>query len=206
MALAGYVTVRNLHDDRELKGSYNSEPWVIPAGKSAVLPREAAIIAFGDWESRPGIRVRNPDTGLYEHNAREVEFARIRGRCGVAEGAVLELDGKEVPSEALLEDRLPKVQIEEMDGTKVVTVVEDPKGEGLPVEGSSMLSTQELLARLEEQQKRHAEEIERLKQQAFNVATSNTEMPDEDKPSTRRKPSKPRVDGAQVAEVSSLDD
>lgn len=208
MAAGTYVTVRNLWD-RPVKLGYDSEKWEIEPKASAIVPKIAAIIAFGDWEARPGVKQFDPEgkKGLL-HETREFEYARVRGHYGCSEGATIERDGQELPADTLLDEMLPKVEIEEMDGSVAITVIDDPEGKGLPIEGGSTIDAQRLLATIEAQQKAHAEEIEKLKRQAFNLHASNEELPDEDDPSKApKRRGKAKVEGAQMAEISaSLDD
>lgn len=74
--------------DTDITGGFNNRRFLIPPGGSAIVPREAAYVNFGDWTRRDN----NP------WFPRSVELERIRGRYAgeVPSIEITEMDGKKV--------------------------------------------------------------------------------------------------------------
>lgn len=189
--MANICRVRNL-GSKPLLGAYDSQPYRIDPGETAIIDVECAKKDFGDWECR------NFGEGK---NHRLDEYHRIRGLMGVMEGARVpsgeyDEDGRpvEVPSGVLVETRLPKVEIHLADGTKVVSVLEDPEGRSLPV--ASELDQTRAIESMQEEIKKLSDALDSVKNQQNHV-----EIPKDAPSSKRPSPKKPEVVGSQVSEA-----
>lgn len=109
----------------DVVGGFNNRRFRIPPGGSAIVPREAAYVNFGDWTRRDN----NP------WFPRNVELERIQGRFGI---------GREGGGQ------LPDIEITEMDGTRVTLLWEDPEGTKLPEESGRQSIEQQMEAMREE--------------------------------------------------------
>lgn len=105
---------------KPMRLALNSRVHDIPPGQEKLVPAEAAIAFFGDWEARGDRRAE--------------EVTRIRGLYGALSGMKREHrfdDGtiKELTDIDLWDMNQPKFKIFLLDGTEVVsTVVGDPQG------------------------------------------------------------------------------
>lgn len=160
------VRVRNLGDEN-LRIAYDSKATVIPPGQDGFVAKEAACAHFGVWWSQPGGRPID----------RKEEARRVKGLYGCFPGSPVEGDW---------ENSKPKVEIYEMDGTRVSTVIEDPEGVNLPVterQDDSHLRTtvQAMQEQLEKMQSQLDQKDSIISQ---GIAT---ELPQEDTPDTAPK-------------------
>lgn len=125
--MADIVRVTNLGSE-DFKGAFNSQPFTIPAGGDAIIDREAAIIWFGDWT------VRNLGTEQ-KHQFRRMEVERLKGLYGSHYDDPR--DDPRIPAPLYAQEKWaqnkPFVKIEETDGTKVITILEDESGSTLPI-------------------------------------------------------------------------
>lgn len=112
-----YVRVRNVGSAPYLL-AYNSQVTRLMPGVEAVVEEEAAKIHFGDWD------LRNDDRGQWRH----LELARLRGIAGSDEEGV-----SAGQSAALWESRRPRVELLTATGDPIVSVIDDPSGDSLPV-------------------------------------------------------------------------
>lgn len=132
------VNVTNV-GDKPIEGSYGGNGYLIRPGETVAMEVECAKKDFGDYDAR------NRSKTEKRLRFREDQLNRIRGRYGVTPGAKVPIsdengnpsyDEKGVPKEILADliwkDRLPKVEIHKWDGSRVVTVLEDPEGTNLP--------------------------------------------------------------------------
>lgn len=137
------VRVKNV-GDAPISGAYGGNGYLIPVGGDTLMETECAKKDFGDWDTR------NLSKTEEKLRFRDRELRRVRGLYGVTPGAKIpvvthdgkaDLDDHGVPKEVLADvvwkDRMPKVEIYSMDGTRLTTVIEDPEGESLPLDGSS---------------------------------------------------------------------
>lgn len=114
--MADLVRVRNVGKKPE-RIAYNSQVTVINPGQDGFVDREAACAKYGVWWSVVGGRPLD----------RHQEYLRIRGLYGCFPGAPA---GEGSPEWEVVK---PRVEIYEMDGKKVSTVVDDPQGTEIPV-------------------------------------------------------------------------
>lgn len=191
--MAQICRVKNL-GSKTLVGAYNSEPYRIDPGETALLDVECAKKDFGDWEER------NYGEG---RNYRLDEYARIRGLQGIMEGARVptgefDEDGRpiEVPSGLLLDDRMPKVEIHLADNSKVTTVLEDPEGKTLPLDETGGPDQVRAIESMQDQIKQLQDALESVKNQQNHV-----EVPKDTPQSKRPQSKKPEVLGSQVSET-----
>lgn len=185
--MADLVRVRNL-DSKSLRIAYNSQPTVIGAGQDGFVDREAACAHFGVWWSVKGGRPID----------RTEEYGRVRGLYGSFPGAPQDAN---TPS---WEDVKPKVEIYELDGTKVSTVIEDPEGEAIPVterqdEGHMRATVEKMREQLEEMQRKLDTS------ETIVAAHTAPELPAEDSPDTapRRKRQPGKIEAARLDEAAS---
>lgn len=196
MAALDLVRVRNL-GDRPINGAYGGTGYLIPVGGETLMERECAIKDYGDFDAR------NLSMTEEKLRFRDREFRRIRGIYGVSPGARIPvvdsggrptLDEKGVPQETLADtvymDRLPKVEIYLMDGTRVTTVIEDPEGETLPLEGASETDKDKALAEMKRQ-------IEALTQSVVSMQEGKTQAPVDSPQTDRPKPKPAKVTASQ---------
>lgn len=191
------VKVRNLGETDHVS-AYNGERFVIRAGGELTIEREAAVKDFGNWEAR---NFSQTDARLRH---REREFRRVRGLYGVHEGAKIPVRGPDggpvlnkdgIPEETLADtvyrERLPKVEIYLMDGTKVTSVIEDPEGKDLPLDDAPAGDQVNAIASLQAQIKQMEGALSSLldKQTQIEIPT--------DSPQPKPKASKPKVVSAQ---------
>lgn len=151
------VTVKNL-GERPFVGRYNNFSFTIPPGESAIIPKEAAIIHFGDG---PFFR-RDPVT----NRSRDFEVARVRGKYGCVDGT----EGADTRWDAVK----PRVEITELvEGKPVkwITVIDDPEGLTLPLETGGPTAEQRL-ALMER-------EMERLRHQVGQESFDPNEILDD---------------------------
>lgn len=126
------VRVHNI-GEQTLRLRYNNKVTVIEPGQDSIVARENAILHFGNPDASPDRPAKNRSI----YNAREEEYHRLRGRYGAAEG-------KDDAGEYW--DKRPRVKVYEQDGTEWVTVLDDPKGEKMPVKGAPKISAEEEMA------------------------------------------------------------
>lgn len=107
-----FVRVRNT-GDRPLRIVYDSKVTTVAPGQEGIVAREAAKIHFGDWEVLDDER----------RPWRTDEYRRIRGLAGCNEHGVSAMNDLRI-----WEERQPHVELYEGDGTRIVTVIEDPAG------------------------------------------------------------------------------
>lgn len=203
--MADVVYVVN-NGDKPHEGKLNGVPYVIPTdGERHIMDREAAVKDFGDWTARNlGPRPRD--------RKRDKEYTRILGLYGLHKGAmvparsengqaVIEDDGrvKEVLSDNFRSKWLPKVEIFEQDGTKAITVIEDPEGKTLPLEGAAAEDVTRVVASQDER----IAALERQLQETYNLtaASQETVSAPKDEPKTAKRPQgrKPEVTASQVS-------
>tara|TARA_R110000824_G_scaffold14042_8_gene60345 strand:- start:940 stop:1446 length:507 start_codon:yes stop_codon:yes gene_type:complete len=102
------VRVKNLRKTTLVDG-YDGTNYAIDAGKSVVVPLEAAKLWFGDWDT-----ANKPERAL---RVRDDEFKRLTIRYGCADNP------------AAWEEWKPLVEVSDIDGEETfTTVIDDPTG------------------------------------------------------------------------------
>lgn len=189
--MADVCRVKNL-GSQPLIGAYDSQPYRIDPEETGLLDVECAKKDFGDWT------LRNWGEGK---NFRFDEFQRIRGLKGIMEGSMVPTGNRtkegtweEVPSNLLLDDRMPKVEITLMDGSKVITVLEDPEGRTLPLENASQVDQAHAIESMQEQIAKLTDALDSMKNQQAHV-----EIPKDTPQSKRPQQKKSDVVGSQIA-------
>lgn len=178
--MAEMYEVTNLGDS-ELRCAFNSRLTVIGPNETKLLDRECAVIHFGDWTRRG--------------DARRDEYRRLRGQAGCLPGALIyDDDGNPVNPDVLWAQIQPKVVIKEYAGDEVVTVLEDPDGDRLSMQGAPEQDKERMLQQMRAQLDRLESELssERAAKDAVHV--------EEDSPQTatqrrRREPQVVQADG-----------
>lgn len=198
--MAESVRVTNLGAE-PIVGAYDGNGFLIPPGETAILPSAAAKKDWGDWEARN--LSRDP-----KFCYRDQEYARLRGIYGVSEGARVPLTQNGVPvtdketgavievlADTIVEERLPKVKLEQLDGTPIIGVLDDPKGESMPLEGASTEDTAAVIEALRQDMLKQQQTIDALlsNQAAVDVPVDSPEN------APRPKTSKPKTVSASSA-------
>lgn len=168
--MAEIVRVRNL-SDRELNLAYDGRPTKVKPGGEAYVEREVAVIHLGDWTARG--------------EKRREEYKRIRGKHGCLPGATVELEvgnpDSRVNADEIWEDRKPVVEIYDSVGEQLTTVLDDPEGETLSMEGSDEPSKERQIEAMRQQLARLEQDL------AAQQRPETTAEPPEDTPDTSRK-------------------
>lgn len=115
--MASLVRVKNL-GKTVLRLGHNSEVTVIAPGSEGFVDRECAARYFGNWTLR----------NTKEEAFRLDELNRLKGLAGCNEHGVSALI-----DEGVWEDRKPQVELHDLEGKKIITVLDDPTGETLPL-------------------------------------------------------------------------
>lgn len=191
------VNIRNLGKEA-IAGAFGGEPYLIPPGEQRMLGVECAKKDLGDWDTR---NLSQNDEKL---RFRWKEYLRVRGLYGVHEGAKIpvvkdggpDLDERGVPREVLADtmwrERVPKVEITLLDGTKVVGVLDDPEGRDLPA-GDATESDKDLaLASLKAQMEQMQATIDKMNAPRVDIPTDDPET------APRPQPKKAKVAAAQT--------
>lgn len=194
------VRVRN-NGDQPLAGAYGGNPYLIRPGEESFMEVECAKKDFGDWDTR------NLSPTEEKLRFRTREYARVRGLYGVTPGAKIpvrkddgspELNENGVPQEVLADlvwkDRVPKVEVLKMDGTRIVTVLEDPEGKDLPAGDTPSEDKDLALAQMKA-------EIEKLQNSVASMQ-SQVSIPTDD-PDTAPRPVAKKAKVASAQSVSS---
>lgn len=130
--------------DEEIRLGFANKTFTVRKGKSVFVPLEAMIIACGDPRSTDKIiTVREAGgeaTGWIPD--REGEVYRLRSKYGQEPTGRKDFDDIHVP----------KIEVTNLEGERVYTVLDDPYGEKGIVTTSTTAEKDELLAMLERQQ------------------------------------------------------
>lgn len=133
--MAGSVVRIINNSDRDFDGMYASQTYPIPSGREAIVPFEALCLWLGHPDAvdlGPGRMYRND------------EFDRLRVRYGAFD----ERDRDEnviTPADVKWEQNKPLVEAWDLDGNRIITVVDDPLGkEKTPA--TSSIAQQDLIA------------------------------------------------------------
>lgn len=191
------VRVKNV-GDTTLEGAYGGVGWLVHPGGELVMETEAAKKDWGDWDTR------NLSKTEGHLRFRDREFRRVRGLYGVTPGAripvvdrngVPELDEngrpKEVLADTIWRERVPKVEIYSMDGTRFTTVLEDPEGADLPMDGTPSDDKDQAIAAMQSQ-------IDKLLNAVADMQTKSVDLPkDTPESAPRPQPKKAKVSAAQ---------
>lgn len=178
--MADIVRVKN-RAGVPFEGRYNNQPFTIPARGDSIIDREAAIIWFGDWEAR--------DIGRDPRmHFRSQEVARLKGLYGAHFDDPREDPRFENPltADEKWERNKPQIDLFEADGTPIISVIADPTGKGLPIEGAP---AEDLAAVMADMQRQMTELQSKLI--AAQEAASTSDIPEDspnDAPRRRRGP------------------
>jgi hypothetical protein len=116
---------------------YNRQTYRIQPGESAFIPHEAVCLWLGDPASR----------NVGKQQDRRLEAQRLSRRYGAYD------------DKAKFEANKPNLEVHDLDGNRVVTVVDDPSGDSLTPPSRVELSMMDMIERLEKQ-------VDQLKRQA----------------------------------------
>lgn len=184
---------------RLLEGAYGGHPYSIPPGEERVLEVECAKKDFGDWDTR------NLSKTEKRLQFRIEQLERLRGHYGCTPGAKIpvvdesgtpDLDEKGFPKEVLADvvwrQKMPNVEIHLMDGTRVVTVIEDPDGSDLPAPDLEPDSKDLIIASMKS-------DIEKLTQAVVQMQ-SQPKAPVDSPSAPRPRPKQAKVVASQTVE------
>lgn len=121
------VQVTNL-DTSEWTGMYNSQKYKMAPGGKCIAP----FIAVCHWFGHPNavdIDARN--------RYRTDEYARLRVVYGVYD------------DEDKFQSMIPHVEVHDLEGNKIITVLDDPRGDNLTPESSTVAEKQQLEIQME---------------------------------------------------------
>ncbi len=180
----GSVKVTNL-SEKEFRDMFANQGYAIPSGRSAIVPYEAVMLWCGDPEAV------NRDE---HHRDRDDEFHRLQVRYGALN-----------PGEDLMGQNAPKLKVESLDDTEVVTVLEDPEGRGITPAVITQSSSDYLQAQIESQQKELEALKRELRAQREVEALPVLDIPEDGAPS-RPVVKKQRGQAPRVAEFEDLPD
>lgn len=107
--MAGDVVRVLNHGDREFVGGYDQQRYVVPAGGQSIVPRDAAQHWTGRWHT----------FDREHHKERTVEYERLMVLYGIFADETTSIEEK-------METNIPKLEVTDLDGNKIVTVLEDP--------------------------------------------------------------------------------
>lgn len=176
--MADFVRIRNLDDKRDVKVPFNSKTTIIAPGQEGIVEREAACAQFGVWWSVSGGKPID----------RKDEVARIKGLYGCFPGAPTDEHSLN------WEDVKPRIEIREMDGKVVSTVIDDPEGSAIPL--TERHDEDHMRSMLEKMQA----EMERMQAQLDHrdVLDTLNEIPPADSPedAPKRKRTQPEIQAA----------
>lgn len=135
-----FVQVRNL-DDKPLDLLWDSKKYRIAPGAQQPIPFEAAKLAFGDPRSGPQMTsIRDFRGVVHWLPDRASEIRRLR--C---------LYDNQAGDESTVLKH-PKVEVFDLEGNRVVTVLDDPAGESVTPANQSVSDSNEILALMQRQQ------------------------------------------------------
>lgn len=191
------VRVRNL-GDTSIEGSYGGVGYLIRPNETAMLETECAKKDFGDWDARNASKTEE------KYRFRYREYLRVRGLYGVTPGARIpvmnngqpEFGENGVPKEILADqvwkERVPKVEIELMDGSKVTTILEDPEGDSLPAGDIGSQDTDLVIAQMRADIEKLTSALEQVKSEPVDIPVDSPET------APRPAPKKAKVHAAQT--------
>lgn len=125
------VRIRNV-GEVEWKDLYGGTRYRVRPGGEGIIPFEAACLWFGHPDA-VDIDPRN--------RYRSEEYARLRVRYGVYE------------VDALWDENKPKIEVFDLDGVRVITVIDDPLGETINPDTNDAAQTQLLQVKMTEMAK-----------------------------------------------------
>lgn len=149
--MADVILVKNVGSD-PFDVRYNSRSTIIPPQDTAIVDVEAAKLWFGDWDAR--------NVGKEErHQFRSQELARLKGLYGAHYDDDMRQPDPRIPEPLFAEQKWdrnqPRIELYEQDGTRIISVLDDPKGDSLPLEDASS----DVLARTIEQMQKQLEDM-----------------------------------------------
>lgn len=161
------LKVTNLANE-EWRDSFANQPYVIPPNHTAIIDSDAVKLWTGDYEALD--RPNNP--------ARLAEFMRLKVRYGCSDDP------------EMWERDKPVLAVEDIEGNKITTVIEDPTGETInppPAQSTDLLVLEDALRKQQRQIEILTEELATRK--ATEIATQ-VELPadtPENAPTSRAK-------------------
>lgn len=152
--MADTVRVHN-KGTKDLSLAHDSKLTVVPAGGDGFIERECAIIHFGN----PAVRNNPAAPHQDDRDARKMEYQRVLALY-VSLGDGVSRDDLSV---------LPSAEVYELSGEKWTTVLEDPEGKTLPVQGAPEPEKENLIASMQSQIQRLQEQIDQATSQPIAV-------------------------------------
>lgn len=135
------------------RDAFDGQQYVIPAGAAAIVPVNAVKLWMGDWTKR------NLDAVMRERDW-EVERLKIRlavysdGWCATHGSRSGKRPDEQCRCEGIRPLPEPALEVFDMAGTRISTILEDPEGLGLDPVVSGDVEKERLLELLREQQMR----------------------------------------------------
>lgn len=149
--MADVVMVRNVAD-KPFDVRYNSRSTIINPDETGIVDSEAAKLWFGDWEAR--------NIGREErHQFRTRELERLKGIYGAHFDDDFRAEHPSIPEPLLADQKWernrPRVELYNQSGERIISVLDDPEGNTLPLEDAS----QDVLARTVSQMQSQLDEL-----------------------------------------------
>lgn len=171
------VRLRNIGSE-PWTGKYANQDYRIAAGSEAIVSFAAACLWFGHPDA-----IDVDDRNRY----RTDELDRLRVRYGVYDGTKEQWD-----------EATPNIEVHDLDGNRLITIIDDPDGAHLSPAQSSVqekVAMQEQMARMAQQMKAMQAQID-LKDRE-HVAVANSGDIDEDANPFASKPGTPTAVGGE---------
>ncbi len=173
------VRLRNVGTD-PWTGKYANQEYRIPSGSEAIVSFAAACLWFGHPDA-----VDVDDRNRY----RTDELDRLRVRYGVYDGDKDQWDGQ-----------TPSIEVHDLDGNRLITVVDDPDGAHLSPAQSSVqekAALQDQMTRMAQQMKAMQAQIDLKERENVSVANSGDIDEDSNPFDTKTGPSTPTAVGGE---------
>lgn len=153
----------------DFRDTFCNQEYVIPAGKTGIVPDDACSLWFG--HSTLLDQDREP--------LRRQEFERLKIRYGAYD----DVD--------LWEREKPLVTVEDIEGNKITTVIEDPTGETISPAPALNTDLQVLEEEVRKQQRQIGLLMEELERRKGQESALQVELP-KDEPGSAPKPREPK--------------
>lgn len=179
---------------KDFSDGFASQRYTIKAGGEGFVPFDAACLWFG-----------HPDAFdvSERQRARTDMFRRMRQRYGAFDATEKDKDGKDVTVSAdeLWERNRPRVEVYNLDGERIITVLDDPEGKNVNPADQTQAEQAGLLGRLDALEREG--EILRSLLKSQKAAEDNDQDDDQDDDGGDDDEGEDGQDGDEVAKKSS---
>lgn len=142
--MAGEVVRIINNSDRDFDGMYANQKYSIPSGREAIVPSEAMWL----WLGHPEAVNLGPN-----RNYRHEEYERLRVRYGAFDERDRD-DNTITPADEKWEQNKPLIEAWDLEGNRIVTVVDDPEGKDKTPATSSIAQQDLLVQQMEAMERR----------------------------------------------------